>query len=92
MCRGPAGRQKTNDDDDVSIIINGESLEWKSELRYLGVTFLKASTVKCNLQNVRQKYFKSLNGIFGKIGANSSINVILSLINSFCVPILTYGI
>src|SRR6267154_1256095 len=53
--------------------------------------FLKAPTIKCNLQSVRHKYFRSLNGVFGKIGARSPINVSLSLINAFCVPILTYG-
>ena len=72
-----------------NIIVNGCSLDWKSELRYLGVTFLRALTIKCNLQCVRQKYFRSLNGIFGKIGAHSPISVTLSLIHSFCVPILT---
>ena len=78
--------------DIASISVNGISLAWKSELRYLGVIFLKAPSVKCNLQNVRHMYFRSLNGIFGKIGAHSPINVTLSLINSFCVPVLTYGI
>ena len=43
---------------------------------------------------LRQKYFRSLNGIFGKIGTRSSTAVrpTLSLISSFCVPMLTYGI
>ena len=41
---------------------------------------------------MRQKYFRALNGIFGKIGTRSSPLVTLSLINAYCVPILTYGI
>ena len=76
---------------DANITINETTLEWVSELKYLGVTFLKASTVKCNWQTARHQYFRSLNGIFGKIGASSSINVTLSLINSFCIPLLVYG-
>jgi len=39
----------------------------------------------------RQKYFRALNGIFAKVGARSAPNVLLSLINSFCVPLLSYG-
>ncbi len=75
----------------ANITINETALEWKSELKYLGVTFLKAPTIKYNLQIVRQHYFRSLNGIFGKIGASSPVNVTISLINSFCVPLLAYG-
>ena len=75
-----------------NVTINGNAIEWMTELRYLGVTFLKSPSFKCNLQIVRQKYFKALNGIFGKIGANSSVTVTLSLINSCYTPILLYGI
>lgn len=67
-------------------------IEWKSELQFLGISLLAASTVKCNLQRIRQKFFRSLNGIFGKIGAHSSTSVTLSLVSTFCVPLLTYGI
>jgi Reverse transcriptase (RNA-dependent DNA polymerase) len=76
----------------ASISVNGTNIEWKSELRYLGVNFCKSPKVKCNLQSVRHKYFRSLNGIFGKIGTHSSTAVTLSLINSFCVPVLTYAL
>ena len=75
-----------------SISVDNSVLEWKSQLKYLGVTLLAGTTIKCNLQIVRQKYFRSLNGIFGKIGTQSSTAVTLSLINCFCVPVLTYGI
>src|ERR1043165_8627888 len=54
-----------------NIMINNTALEWRSELCFLGVTFFSSKSVKCNLQSVRQKYFRSLNGLFGKIGAYS---------------------
>ena len=74
------------------MLVNNQPLLWKSELRYLGVTFTSGYHLKCNLQTMRQKYFKALNGIFGKVGVKSSIAVSLSLINSFCVPLLIYGL
>jgi len=61
-------------------------------MRYLGMTFVKATKIKCNLQNIRHKFFGAANGILGKIGNSSSIAVILSLVNTYCMPILTYGI
>ena len=39
----------------------------------------------------RQKYFRAINGIFGKIGIKSSPEVSISLVNSFCLPILLYS-
>ena len=43
------------------------------------------------MQAARQKFFSALNGVFGKIGVKSSIFVLISLINSFWVPVLLYG-
>ena len=74
-----------------SVVINNLELEWKQEIRYLGVFFVSANIFKCNLQSARQKFFKALNGIFAKIGTNGSPNVILSLVNSYCLPVLLYG-
>ena len=74
------------------IIVNDEALDWKCELRYLGVHFVSANVLRCNLQVMRQKYFRALNGIFSKIGTRSSLLVTLSLVDSFCIPILSYGI
>ena len=34
---------------------------------------------------------KALNGIFAKIGTKASPGVILSLVNSYCLPVLIYG-
>ena len=75
-----------------NIVIGNVSLSWKAEIRFLCVSLLSSSTFKCNFQIVRQKYFRALNGIFGKIGTRSSPLVALSLISAYCVPVLTYGI
>ena len=74
------------------IYIQSEAMDWKCEMKYLGVYFLAAKVLKCNLQPVRQKYFRALNGLFSKVGTRSSPMITLSLIDSFCVPLLSYGI
>jgi hypothetical protein len=76
----------------ANIEFQGEKIEWKSELRYLGIFLVCAKTFKCNLQQARQKYFGALNGIFSKIGTKASPAISLSLINSFCLPVLLYGV
>jgi hypothetical protein len=37
------------------IIVNDEALDWKCELRYLGVHVVSANVLRYNLQVMRQK-------------------------------------
>jgi Reverse transcriptase (RNA-dependent DNA polymerase) len=70
--------------DDVVVI-------WKKELKYLGVVILSGRSFKCNLQYNRHKYLRASNALFGKI-CNSAPASIISLTNTFCLPILLYGL
>ena len=73
------------------ILIDSDPLSWKQEIRYLGITVASGRKFTVNLQNTKQKFFRALNGIFGKIGVNSSPHLICSLFQSYCVPILLYA-
>jgi hypothetical protein len=74
------------------VTVNGRPLVWKLELRYLGVFIMSSKIFKCNLQSLRQKFFQAANGILGKIGLRAPHNLILSLIDTFCIPVLLYGV
>ena len=74
-----------------NIEIDNSPIEWKKELKYLGLQFVSASRLKCNMQISRQKFFCASNSIFGKIGTRSPLNCYSALINSHCMPLLTYG-
>jgi len=67
-------------------------IDWKSEIRFLGVFLYSTKSISINFQIIRQKYFRALNGIFAKVGTHTSAMVLCSLINSFCLPILCYGL
>ena len=67
-------------------------IDWKQEISFLGLTITASNTFKCNLQKIRHKFYRALNGLFGKIGLNSPTSVTLSLVNTFCLPILMYGL
>jgi hypothetical protein len=62
-----------------------------TEFRYLGLYITAAKSFKLNMHQAKMKYFRSLNGILGKIGSSDPINVVLSLVNSFATPVLLYG-
>ena len=56
------------------------------------VYFMSSKKFKCNLQSFRQNFFQAANGIFGKIGLRAPHKLILSLIDTFCIPVLLYGV
>jgi len=44
------------------------------------------------MQNSKRKFFRASNSIFGKSGVKRDMHLLtLSLIDSFCVPVLLYG-
>jgi len=67
-------------------------VNWLNEIRFLGVTILTGKKFVINLQRTKQKYFRALNAIFGKIGLNSYPVVLCSLVTTFCVPFLLYAV
>ena len=75
-----------------NITVGSCALPWKQELKYLGIGILSARRFSCNCQELKHKYFRALNGIFAKVGLNTSPTVLCSLINTFCVPILLYAV
>ena len=81
---------KRNRKDIVSLVIDTTPILKSKEIRYLGIYIESGVTFSCNMHTAKMKYFRSLNGILGKVGTNSPIDVILSLVDSFANPILLY--
>lgn len=75
-----------------NINVNGISIPWVSEARYLGVVINRNKSFICNWSDSRGSYYRAVNSILGSLGKNPPIDVILKLIKSSCLPILTYGI
>ena len=75
----------------AEINVKNVILDWKAEIKFLGVNLTCGNHLGINLQSARQKYFQAANGIFAKIGTLSSPAVLISLVDSFCVRILCYG-
>ena len=83
---------KKHNESIAPVVIKDQPLEWKKEMRYLGVFIVSGNSFKCNFQIARQKFFRALNAIFARIGTKTSPYVILSLVRSYCLPVLLYGI
>ena len=74
------------------IFIDNKPIVWTNEIRYLGIYIVAGRSFKCNLHSAKIKFFRSLNGILGKVGSSPPLAITLSLVASNCNPILLYGL
>ena len=70
----------------------GNTLDWVQELRYLGVFFVSSCKFKCVFDNAKKAFYRSFNAVYGHVGKTASEEVILSLIQAKCLPVLLYGV
>ena len=71
--------------------LDGSSLPWVNEIRYLGMYIVNARVFWCSFNQAKRGYYRALNAIFGRIGRSASEEVVLQLVASKCLPILLYG-
>ena len=71
--------------------LNGSPLDWVDSCNYLGVFLVSSLYFKCSATERIKKFYKCANAIFRIEGRSDDITM-LSLVESHCVPILTYGV
>jgi len=77
--------------DCAQVSVDGISLTWSPNLKYLGITLKSFSKFSVDLKDSRSNFYKSFNAIYSKV-SRASEDVILSLMKLFCIPSLLYGI
>ena len=75
----------------VHLCVDGVLLPWSSYLKYLGVTLKSSIKFAVDSKHSRSGFYKSFNAIYSKV-SRAKENVILSLVKTFCMPTLLYGI
>ena len=76
----------------ANIVLNNEAIPWVFSTRYLGVYFKNGTKCNFDFTEIKSKFYRSVNSIFSKIGTMKNINVVLSLLFSFSVPIIMYAL
>jgi len=71
---------------------DGRELAWTNVVRYLGIFIESASCFTCSLYNAKRSFYRSFNGIFGRVGRIASNKVIVQLVKCKCFPVLFYGL
>ena len=72
-------------------MLHNRPLEWTSKLKYLGIVIISVSPFAVCLDSVRKKYFAAINALNAHCKYVAE-PVKLHLYESYCLPILLYGI
>ena len=72
-------------------LLNGVPVQWVNEWKYLGVLLKSGPRFSCSVTERVKSFYRSLNSIL-RIDGRSDDMVLLKLIETQCVPILTYAI
>ena len=75
----------------ASLELDGKPLEWVNKWKYLVVCVCNGTKFICSATETITKFYKSANSIFRVDGVCNDI-LLLGLIDSHCIPILSYGI
>ena len=76
----------------MDINIDGVPLNVCCDVKYLGVSFVAGTKLKVSLSQKRLKFFRAFNSLYASIGANASHVVMTHLLQTFCIPIVLYGL
>jgi hypothetical protein len=71
--------------------LSGKSLVWVDCWTYLGIDICSGKAFSCSVSDKVKKYYKCANAIL-RIDGHCDEIVMLRLLESHCLPILTYGI
>jgi len=65
---------------------------WTNQVRYLGVYLVSSKAFSCNYDLTKKSFYRAFNAIYEKVGKLASVDVVIELFNTKCMPILLYGL
>ena len=71
--------------------LNGVPIDWVDSWKYLGIVLKRCRRFDCSVAERVKSFYRSLNSIL-RVEGKSDEMVLLRLIESHCVPLITYGI
>ena len=82
---GPANKNSIS-----NMRLSDNDLDWSNSFKYLGTTFLTGKKLTVNVNIIKQKFYIASNCILGNANCENDL-LNLSLMESYCLPILTFS-
>ena len=72
--------------------LDGRKIMWMNKVRYLGVHLTSSKALSCDYDLIKKSFYRAFNAIYGKVGRLASVDVVIELFKTKCMPILLYGL
>ena len=73
------------------VTLNGCKIDWAEKWTYLGINLVSSKLFNCSITERIQKFYRCANAIL-RIDGRSNDTVMLHLLETHCVPVITYAI
>ena len=74
----------------LNVMMNGDKLEWSHVMKYLGCYF-QVNSCRIDIKQQIRKFYGNFNNIMSVLGRGRNEMAAVHLVNSYCVPTLTYA-
>ena len=85
------GRRREEEAGRNYILLNDKAIDWAEEWVYLGITLRSSKSFDCSISDRVKKFYRCTNSIF-RIEGMSNDMIMLKLIETHCVPLLSYAV
>jgi hypothetical protein len=75
----------------LSLKLGAQSIDWNQSIKYLGVVFVAGVVLNVDTDVISRKFYAACNSVYSKAACLSELAK-LHLIESYCLPLLTYAI
>ena len=62
------------------------------QIRYLAVYLVSPKALSCNYDLIKKVFYRAFNAIYGNVERLASVDVVIELFKTKCMPILLYGL
>jgi len=73
------------------LMLAGYELQFVQSLKYLGAQFVAAKKLKCSVDNVRLKFYRTFNAIYSRSKGTQSEMVTLQLFKPYCLSFMLHA-
>ena len=68
--------------------LDGREIKWMNKVWYLGVHLTSSKALSCDYDLIKKSFYRAFNAIYGKVGRSASVDVVIKLFKTKCMPIL----
>ena len=68
--------------------LDGREIMWMNKVRHLGVRLTSSIVLSCDYDLIKKSFYRAFNAMYGKVGRLASVDVVIELFKTKCMPIL----